>query len=42
MCIALDEDIAMRSSRGLIAFQLHAGPPMQIKVKDLLIQELDQ
>jgi hypothetical protein len=42
MCFALDEDSAMRSSSGLIAFQLHAGPPMRIKVKDMVIREFNQ
>lgn len=42
MSFALDEDAAMRSSSGLIAFQLHSGPPMRIKVKELVIRELDQ
>lgn len=39
MSIAFDEDVPNRRSDGLVAFQLHAGPPMQIRIKDLMIRE---
>ena len=38
--IDLDQD--KRSSEGVIALQLHAGPPMQVQFKDLRIKKLDQ
>ena len=40
MCVAYDEDTAHRKASGLIAFQLHSGPPMQIRIKDIKINIL--
>lgn len=41
MAIARDEDREHRRSSGLLAFQLHAGPPMKIQLKDIRIRALD-
>lgn len=35
-----DEDKSKRRSKGIFAFQLHSGPPMQIKLKDIRVREL--
>lgn len=40
MAMGLDEDVKNRRASGILAFQLHSGPPMQIRVKDLSIREL--
>jgi hypothetical protein len=40
MSIGIDEDMAHRKASGIIAFQLHSGPPMKIRIKDLRIIEL--
>ncbi len=40
MSVGIDEDTAHRKATGIIAFQLHAGPPMKIRIKDLKIVEL--
>ncbi len=40
MAIGFDEDKANRRASGIIAFQLHAGPPMRIRVKDIRIREM--
>lgn len=40
MSMGLDEDTANRQASGLIAIQLHSGPPMQIRLKDITIREL--
>jgi hypothetical protein len=40
MSVAYDEDTIQRKSKGILAFQLHSGPAMQIRVKDLSILEL--
>lgn len=40
MSIALDEDAINRKASGIVAFQLHAGPPMQIRIKDMTLREL--
>lgn len=40
MSLAFDEDHASRKASGLIAFQLHSGPPMQIRIKELTIRPL--
>jgi len=39
MSIGIDEDETNRRADGVIAFQLHSGPAMQIKVKDMRIRE---
>lgn len=39
LCIDLDEPNSRKS--GIIAFQLHSGPPMSIRVKDVLIREFE-
>lgn len=40
MALGFDEDLKNRRAAGILAFQLHAGPPMQIRIKDVLIREL--
>ncbi len=40
MAIAWDEDEKNRKAAGIFAFQLHSGPPMQIKVKNLRVRKL--
>ena len=42
MAICIDEDKANRRASGIIAFQLHAGPPMRIRVKDIRIREIQK
>ena len=36
----VDEAFAKMPAEGIIAFQLHAGPPMQVKFKDVILKEL--
>ena len=38
--VAYDEDTANRKASGIIAFQLHSGPPMKIRIKDLKLLKL--
>ena len=40
MCVGLDEDRTNRRASGLIGFQLHSGPAMQIRIKDMTIRDL--
>lgn len=40
MSVGIDEDAANHRARGILAFQLHAGKPMKIEVKDIRIREL--
>lgn len=40
MAMGFDEDAKNRRASGILAFQLHAGPPMQIRIKDIRIREL--
>lgn len=40
MAIGWDEDTENRQASGVFAFQLHSGPPMQIKVKDIRVRRL--
>jgi CubicO group peptidase (beta-lactamase class C family) len=39
MSMAIDEDEAHRKASGLLAFQLHSGTPMTIRVRNLEIRE---
>jgi hypothetical protein len=41
MSIGVDEHKEKRRDKGIIAFQLHKGPPMQIRLKDVRVRELD-
>lgn len=41
MSVAYDEDEAARQKAGVLAFQLHSGPAMQIRIKELSILPLD-
>ncbi|MAD80423.1 MAG: hypothetical protein CMJ50_06215 [Planctomycetaceae bacterium] len=38
----IDDDRAKAAKRGLLAFQLHSGPPMKIELKDLFLRHLNQ
>jgi len=40
MAIGIDEDPLNFRTTGILAFQLHAGTPMKIQIKDLKIREL--
>lgn len=40
MAIGIDEDEVNRTASGIFAFQLHSGPPMQIRIKNLRVREL--
>jgi hypothetical protein len=40
MSVAFDEDTVSRKGSGLLAFQLHSGPAMQIRIKDMTIRDL--
>lgn len=40
MSIGIDEDKTNHRSSGIIAWQLHAGPPLKIQMKDIRIKEL--
>jgi hypothetical protein len=40
MSIGIDEDTARYRARGLLGWQLHAGQPMKIEVRDIRIREL--
>ena len=42
MSMALDEDKTSRKASGLIAFQLHSGPAMKIRLKDITIRDLSK
>jgi hypothetical protein len=35
-----DNDLQQRRSQGLLALQLHAGPPMKVQFRDILLKEL--
>jgi hypothetical protein len=37
----IDDDLRA-AQRGLIAFQLHSGPPMKIELKEIRLQDLDE
>ncbi len=41
MAETTDEDEARRRAKGIIAFQLHAGPPMEVKFRNVRLKELD-
>ena len=40
MATAVDEDLNNRVPGGLIAFQLHAGPAMKIRLKDIRLRQI--
>ena len=40
MSVDIDEDKARRQASGIIGFQLHSGPAMKIRIKNLTIVEL--
>jgi len=42
MCELTDEDRQMRRSSGLIALQLHAGPPMKVMFRNIRLKQLPQ
>ncbi len=40
MCEATDEDASMRRPSGLLALQLHAGPPMKVQFRNVRLKRL--
>ena len=38
----IDDDRAKSARKGLLAFQLHSGPPMKIELKDIFLRHLKQ
>jgi hypothetical protein len=40
MALGIDEDAPNRRAAGIIAFQLHSGPPMKLRIKDIEIREI--
>jgi hypothetical protein len=42
MSMAIDEDKVSRKASGLIAIQLHSGPAMKIRIKDLTLRDLSE
>lgn len=40
MCEAVDMDHEMRRRSGILAFQIHAGPPMKLQVRDIQLKRL--
>jgi len=40
MSIGIDEDPLNARTSGILAWQLHAGPPLKIEMKDIRIREL--
>jgi len=40
MCDLTDEDTAMRRPSGIVALQLHAGPPMKVQFRSILLKRL--
>jgi hypothetical protein len=36
--VCVDDDLKGRSMAGLIGFQLHAGPPMKLELRNLAIK----
>ena len=40
MSVGIDEDELNAKEKGIIAWQLHAGPPLKIEMKDVRIREL--
>jgi hypothetical protein len=41
MCEATDEDVEMRRTSGILAFQVHQGQPMKIQVRNVLLKRLE-
>jgi hypothetical protein len=37
----VDEEFAKMPEEGIIAFQLHSGPPMEVTFKDIVVKELE-
>jgi hypothetical protein len=40
MSETVDEEVSKRAAEGILALQLHAGPPMKIEVKDIRLKRL--
>jgi hypothetical protein len=40
MSIGIDEDALNARDSGILAWQLHSGPPLKIEMKDIRIREL--
>ncbi len=41
-CECTDEDKEMRRESGILALQLHAGPPMKVQFKDIQLKRLEK
>ena len=41
MAVAIDQDTRRRKARGILAFQLHAGPPMEIRLRNIRLRDLN-
>ena len=37
----VDNDVKMRRSEGVLALQLHAGPPMKVQFRKIRLKKLD-
>ena len=40
--VAVDEDFPKMPEKGIVAFQLHAGPPMEVTFKDIAFTDLSK
>ncbi len=38
----IDEQVEKRAMEGIVAFQVHAGPPMKIQFKDIFLKDLSK
>ena len=41
MCAFIDDDPKGRAMEGLLGFQLHAGPPMKVEFRNILLRKLE-
>jgi hypothetical protein len=41
MCQAIDSQKGRAARQGVLAFQMHPGPPMKVQFKDILLKKLD-
>ena len=42
MSVCTDEDVEQRRSKGILALQLHAGPPMKVQFRNICLKRLPQ
>ena len=38
MCEVIDNDVKQRRTEGLLALQLHAGPPMKVYYRNIILK----